>query len=641
MLWYSQSFLDFTLLLRIGKSDVQPPFFGLSLVFSGMKNLKIILFAFAFLAPAILYSQQDFKLHSHNDYLRNVPFWEAFGADAASIEVDVILQDGKLMVAHEKESIKPERTLRSLYFEPIQKAVSLEMIRDFNFHLLLDAKTEGYSTLESIVLDAADFQDFLFSSQNPTGLKLIISGNRPKPEDYAKYPEWIFFDYQSKTLTADLPWEKIGMVSLSFRQFSVWNGKGRIVQAEKTELEKFISLVHSFQKPVRFWASPDSKSAWKAFYDMGIDYINTDQPVNAKNYLSTLGRNVYTAETKHSVYQPTFESDGVEMPVKNVIFLIGDGNGLAQISAGLFANGGKLNLAQLKNIGFIKTQAADDFTTDSAAGATAFATGKKTNNRALGVAPDGSLLPSLPEILADYQFSSGIITTDQLTGATPAAFYAHHPERDDSDQIAAYLPNSKLDLFIGGGKRTFEKLIPELESSGFELVDQLNQIAASRANRVGFFSAESSNPSMEKGRGDFLSQSAMEATAFLKTKNQPFFLMIESAMIDSGGHSNSTSTIVTEMLDFDRLIGEMMRFADENPGTLLIITADHETGGVSIPQGNLDSGEVELAYHSDDHTGIIVPIFAYGPHSDDFRGIYENSEVFDRIIDLVLKYHSN
>lgn len=605
-----------------------------------MKNLKSILFGLLFLFPVLLFAQQDFKLHSHNDYLRNVPFWEAFGAGAASIEVDVILQNGKLMVAHEVETIKPEWTLRSLYFEPIQEAVKLGMIDRFDFHLLLDSKTEGYSTLEAIIKDAVDFEEILFSKQNPTGLKLIISGNRPKPEDYTKYPEWVFFDYQSKTLTSDLPWEKIGMVSLSFRQFSVWNGKGRIVAAEKRKLDEFVALVHSFQRPVRFWGSPDSKSAWKAFYDMGVDYINTDQPAIAQSYLSTLSKNIYLTNTRHSLYQPTFESDGIEMPVNNIILLIGDGNGLAQISAGIFANGGRLNLAQLKNMGLIKTQAADDFTTDSAAGGTAFATGKKANNRALGVAPDGSALPNLPEILAEYQFSSGIITTDQLTGATPAAFYAHHPERDDSDQIAAYLPNSKLDLFIGGGEKAFVSQVPNLKASGFELLDQLDQVGISKAGRVGYFSAPGSVPSIEKGRGDLLSKSALGAVTYLQSKNQPIFLMIESSLIDSGGHSNSTSTIVNEMLDFDLVIGEMMKFADENPGTLLIITADHETGGVSIPQGNLETGEVELAYHSDDHTGILVPIFAYGPHSADFRGIYENSEVFDKMMDLVRRYHS-
>jgi len=623
---------------------LQKHFCQLNLLFLGMKKLIRFILVFLVFLSQEAFSQQDFKLHSHNDYLRNVPFWEAFGAGSASIEVDVILQNGELMAAHEKESIQPERTLKSLYLEPIQKAKALGMIDTFDFHLLIDSKTEAYSTLDQIVKDAFDFEELLFSSQNPNGLKLIISGNRPKPEDYKNYPSWIFFDYQSKELTDSLPWEKIGIVSLSFRQFSVWNGKGRIVETEKSKLVDFINLVHSFQKPVRFWASPDGKTAWKAFYEMGVDYINTDQPGAAKSYLSTLGKNVYSSSNSHPIYQPSFESDGKETAVQNIILMIGDGNGLAQISAGLFGNGGQLNLTQLKNIGLVKTQAADDFTTDSAAGATAYSTGKKANNRALGLNPDGDSLANLPEILDQYGFRSGIITTDQLTGATPGAFYAHHSERDDSDQIAAFLPKSKLDLFIGGGERDFTRFadnrLDELEKSGFIMVKSLGEILGSGANRIGYFASEGSIPSMENSRGEYLMKSAGLATQFLGKNDSPFFLLIESGMIDSGGHANTTSMIVTEMQDFDQAIGEMILFADQNPGTLVIITADHETGGVSIPQGNVSKREVELGFYSDDHTGIMVPIFAYGAHSGDFRGVYENTAVFEKIMAIVNKYSS-
>lgn len=253
-----------------------------------MKKSRYLFLALSFLLSLSAFAQKEFRLHSHNDYLRNVPFWEAFEAGAASIEVDVILQDGQLMAAHEPASIKKEHTLKSLYLEPIQKARELGTIVEFKFHLLIDCKTEAYATLDQVIKDALEFEEFLFSFQNPDGLKLIISGNRPKPEDYKNYPEWILFDYQSKVLTSDLPWEKIGMVSLSFRHFSVWNGKGIIVETEKAKLEEFISLVHSFERPVRFWASPDSESAWKAFYEMGIDYINTDTPGLAQSYLSAI-----------------------------------------------------------------------------------------------------------------------------------------------------------------------------------------------------------------------------------------------------------------------------------------------------------------------------------------------------------------
>ena len=111
--------------------------------------------------------------------------------------------------------------------------------------------------------------------------------------------------------------------------------------------------------------------------------------------------------------------------------------------------------------------------------------------------------------------------------------------------------------------------------------------------------------------------------------------MIESGMIDSGGHANHASMIVTEMQDFDLAIGEMIRYVDTHPETLLLVTADHETGGVSIPQGNLSSGEVELAFYSDDHTGIMVPLFAYGAQSHHFGGVYPNTEVFGKIIKIL------
>lgn len=574
---------------------------------------------------------KPFQLHSHNDYLQAVPFWTAFSAGASSIEVDVILSEGKLMVAHELETTDPKRTLQSLYLDPISEGLKSGVITTIDFHLLIDLKTAAEPTLEVLLESMKAYEQLLFGEGNPDGLKLIISGNRPKTENYVNYPEWMLFDYQSKSLSPTLPWEKIGMVSLSFRQFSVWNGKGRMVEEERQRVQDFIALVHGYNKPVRFWASPDSKSAWKAFYEMGEDYINTDHPIQAAEYLSKLNENIYQNTSFHTIYQPTFESDGVQVPIDNIILLIGDGNGLAQLSAGLFSHKNELNLTQLKNIGLIKTQAADDFTTDSAAGATAFATGSKTNNRAIGVDPSGKTLSNLPELLSSDGFKSGIITTDQLTGATPAAFYAHHSERDDSDQIASFLSKSALDLVIGGGAKVFQSEKENLINAGFTLIEGLDKI---EGDRLGYFVSDGSLAKKLEGRGDFLLESTRFALEFFQRKGNPFFLMIESAFIDSGGHSNSTSTIVSEMLDFDELIGEVIQFADKNPGTLVLITADHETGGVSIPQGDVSSNTVELGFHSDDHTGILVPIFAYGPYSDRFRGVYENTELFHKIWDL-------
>ncbi|PZX59128.1 alkaline phosphatase [Algoriphagus ratkowskyi] len=159
------------------------------------------------------------------------------------------------------------------------------------------------------------------------------------------------------------------------------------------------------------------------------------------------------------------------------------------------------------------------------------------------------------------------------------------------------------------------------------------------AERLGYFAAKGSLPKKLEGRGAYLLNSSAFALDFFERKKTPFFLMIEAANIDSGGHSNSTSTIVSEMLDFDEVIGKIIAYVDVNPNTLLIITADHETGGVSIPQGDIATSTVELAYHSDDHTGIMVPVFAYGAHSGDFRGVYENTEIYHKIMKLVMEFH--
>jgi alkaline phosphatase len=602
-----------------------------------MKLLKNLLFFACVLASFGGYAQNKaaFAVHSHNDYLQPVPFWDAYSAGCASIEVDVILQEGELMVAHEKESIQASRTFESLYLKPIQQGVDLGLIKEFNFHLLVDIKTEAYSTLDLLVKQTQPYAAILYSPENPRGLKLIISGGRPKATDYAKYPSWVFFDYQSKELTAELPWEKIGMVSLSFPRFSLWNGKGRMVESQRQQLQAFIDLVHSFDRPVRFWASPDGKTAWRAFHEMGIDYINTDRPAEANKYLRGLTKNVYANSNPQEVYTPGYAVDGKEVPVKQILLLIGDGNGLAQISSGIVANGGELTLTQLRTIGLVKTQAADDFTTDSASGATAMSTGQKANNRALGLNASGDSIPNLPYFLSQKGFRTGLVTNDELTGATPAAFYAHHPERDAAVEIAGYLPTSALNLVIGGGGRHFKK--EKLSQAGFTLVSDLQELGEVKESRVAHFASEGGMPSMESGRGNFLSQAFLQASSYLGKGKSPFFLMLEAAKIDSGGHSNAPSTIVTELLDFDRAIAEAIRYADTHPGTLVLVTADHETGGVSIPQGDLERREVELAFHSDDHTGILVPLFAYGARSRAFAGVYDNTEIFHRLLKVIGK----
>ena len=169
--------------------------------------------------------------------------------------------------------------------------------------------------------------------------------------------------------------------------------------------------------------------------------------------------------------------------------MIGDGMGLAQLSAGLLANKGELNMGKFENYGFSMTQSADDFTTDSAAGGTAMASGVKTNNRYIGMDKNGQPVESMLALAHKSNMKTGIVTTDNLTGATPSAFYAHQLDRDFSRNIVEDFTKSTIDLFIGNGKRALDSLFDKgaevLRKNGFvPLVDEFNLSLSEKSRPV-------------------------------------------------------------------------------------------------------------------------------------------------------------
>ncbi|MGB5499478.1 MAG: alkaline phosphatase [Maribacter sp.] len=588
-------------------------------------SLFVIIFL---LVVQLFYAQQKstYKIHSHNDYEQNVPFWNAYSNGLCSIEVDVFLKNDTLYATHGENEIKPDRTIENLYLLPIQKAILLKLGSQQPLQLLIDIKSEPYSTLKALIGVLGKYPKILHSEN----IAIVISGNRPKVNEYIKYPDYIKFDYQSlEDLQKEGFWDKVALISLDFGKFSTWNGKGRLTVEDYDIIKDVIDKAHSHGKPFRFWGCPDSKTAWKAFLELGVDFINTDMPYASSSYLKTLNKRVYQNKISSEVYRPKFISDQKNIPVRNVILLIGDGNGLTQLSSSVLANGGELTLTQLKSIGLLKTQSADDFTTDSAAAGTAIATGSKTYNRSIGMDTSKQPLVNMTELLSEHGFVSGIITTDKITGATPASFYAHQKDRSDTLRIAADLLNSKLSLFIGGGSEDFKN---DWTSKTFTIIDSLEGIEQNEKDKVGYFISECKVPSVLKGRGNVLAEATKNGLEFLHSKNKPFFLMVESAQIDSYGHLNEVAGIVSEGGDFDRAITESLKFADTTGNTLVIITADHETSGFSIPQGNLEKKMIEGDFTTHDHTGAMVPLFAYGPRSHSFQGVYENSELFGKIL---------
>lgn len=234
------------------------------------------LFVFQFVAcKPLRYSVAN--AHAHNDYVHPVPFWTAYNAGFGSIEADIFFRDSQLLVAHEEKELVNKRTLEDLYLKPVQSCI--EKNKGFVYsdtsrqlQLLIDVKTDSVATLNKLI---AVLQNYPTLINNPS-LKLVITGGRPAAEDFPTYPSYILFDGNLGTQYSTASLNKIAMLSSSFRNYSVWNGSGKIAAKEKKLLKNEIDKAHTVHKPVRFWEAPDVPNAWNELMHLKADYINTD-----------------------------------------------------------------------------------------------------------------------------------------------------------------------------------------------------------------------------------------------------------------------------------------------------------------------------------------------------------------------------
>lgn len=325
---------------------------------------------------------------------------------------------------------------------------------------------------------------------------------------------------------------------------------------------------------------------------------------------------------------------------KNIILLIGDGMGLGQISAAMYQNNGSLYMENAKHIGLIKTHSASSIITDSAAGATAFATGKKTYNKSINMDMDSLPLKPITYTLMEKDIKTGIVCTSSVTHATPACFYGNQINRYGfNEELAEQFVKSNINVLIGGGESYFNKrsdrknLIDSLKNKNYVIIDSIIDKTPPNTEKLINFCAPKEPISKIEGRGDFLRLATEKAISVLNTKNKHgFFLMIEGSQIDWGGHDNNSNYIISETLDFDSAINSAINFATENKETLVIITADHETGGYGITGRNKKTRELKTEFLNDDHTATMVPIFAFGPGSENFIGTYENTDLYKKIL---------
>lgn len=613
---------------------------------------KSLLSVFLLFSSAVAYTQVAEKsplenysassVFSHNDYLREAPFYEAYLERVGFIEADVFLQRKELLVAHTQEEIAADRSLEGMYLRPLQ--VSIRRNNGYVYAdttqeltLMIDIKSEANSTLSAIVAALKKYPEII----NAATLHVVISGNIPAPEKWDRFPAFINFDGRPGINYTPEQLRRVRLISDNFTQYSNWNGRTAMVAADIVKIGRVRDEIRAKGKPVRLWATPDIPNAWATLMKLQIDVINTDHPRDAVKFVSRYAWDNFQTTGQQPVYRPSRTFSVGALP-RNVILLISDGTGLSQIYAGYTANRGALNMFNMGTVGLSVTTASNRYITDSAAGATALSTGKKTNNGFVGVDSVGTKLPTIAEDLKRRGFHVAIGSSGDITDATPASFYAHQPDRGMSEPIALDFLSSDFDVLIGGRTASFNKrsdnqdLFALLQRKGYTVSDKLASLDTIRSTR---FVVVDDVAGLRKttGRGDFLTRSFSKANNAAVQSGKPFFMMFEGAQVDWGGHDNELPYLITEMLDFDAMVGEAIKFADHDGQTLVVVTADHETGGLSLVGGDIAGGAVRSSFSTGSHTAIPVPVFAFGPGAELFTGVYQNTEIYRKIQQLLKK----
>lgn len=326
---------------------------------------------------------------------------------------------------------------------------------------------------------------------------------------------------------------------------------------------------------------------------------------------------------------------------KNIILFIGDGMGVTQIYAGMTKSDHPFYLDKFPFSGFSKTYSADSYITDSGAGGTAIACGVKTNNGMIGVRPDSSAVSSILALAHKNGFATGVVSTSAVTHATPASFVAHNAGRGNYEDIAKDFLNGTVDLFIGGGENHFRSrkdsadLTLKLKEQGFDVVYNLDDLKRSQSKKLAGLLAREHMPAVAQGRGGALADMTAKAIETLSKNEKGFILMVEGSMINWGAHEQNIDYVVSEMIDLDNAIGVALGYATGSGNTLVVVTADHETGGLAITGGSLADHKLEANFAGGDHTAVMVPIFSYGPGAVKFSGIHENTFFLGEFSDLM------
>ena len=346
---------------------------------------------------------------------------------------------------------------------------------------------------------------------------------------------------------------------------------------------------------------------------------------------------------------------GAETLVKNVIFLVGDGMGFNQITAARLSQEGsaysRLHLDTMPYTGLSLNFSQNNLVTDSAAAATALATGFRTDNGRLATLPDGTKVASLMLRAKEQGMRIGIVTTAKVVDATPAAFLVNADLRSLDKQIAADMLQVEPDVLLGGGGDAFGvnpftrepktgSLLAQALDEGYTYVydrDGLLDLEITPDLRlIGLFMGGGMSFEVTRFPSEpALTEMTTRALELVAQDDQGFFLLVEGARIDTAGHTNSVDEMIEDLLVFDQAVGLALDFAKEHPGTLVLVTADHETGGFAVTSGTPEGERVNYGWLSTGHTAAMVPIYAFGPGAEQFTGTLQITEIPLRLAQLM------
>ena len=323
----------------------------------------------------------------------------------------------------------------------------------------------------------------------------------------------------------------------------------------------------------------------------------------------------------------------VDNEVRNVIIMIGDGMGLEQVSCAWVVNRGKLNLDNFPTVGLSRTYCTNELITDSGAGGTALSSGMKTGYSHVGTAADSTDIPSVLVKAQELGKKTGVVVTCHFADATPCDFCCHNEYRYNQDDLIADYVTCGVDYLAGGGLDWFtvnrkdgRDITKEMAAAGYTVALTEDALMKAELPVIGILAPDNLPVAME--RGDLYRRSVARGLDILSRESgdKGFVMMLEGSCIDDWLHGNDIGKAMEELLDFDRTIGDVLEWAAADGHTLVVVTADHNTGALTLQDGNLEEGRIGVAFGSESHNGIAVPFYAWGPGSDAFTGIRENDE---------------